>query len=523
MPRSVSDLYNDQTGRSVDDLYQDQQPDQPDTSEADKVREQGPIRRTLGSIADVVNPLPGLGKLGKAMWENPLPHKLDPLANAAGGFMGLEYGREAVDHANHGRWGDALRSALQANPLGAYIRRGYEKVGEQYGMGNTAGAIGTGIGEGINAAAGGGAFAEGGVAREGLDVGLGNTELHIPGTADVANVGKNYARRVYQGALLPNKWFRDLPGAQLKETLDKGLREGIMPSESGFQKASGRVADLSDQIDDIAMKHADERLPMDRVDMAGSLEIPGYEKNLFSSEKRQMADVNKNLRGIKFTDADPQEIIDAKQQMADAINVKAKLTNPPGQPFPPDVTVDDISDAALRATKYPSTMTVKDLMELKRTVRDSLTTPQGRLLASDIVDSFANHIAGAANQTITSAFPELKALGLEDRDWINLRTIIKEAAGKTANRSISGLAGAMTPMAIAVKGAEGAATAGKAAIIGAVMRNPVVRSRLASLVFRASNGATGLTQTMARFGAIDAELNRMEDADQRNAASTNAR
>lgn len=526
---------------NADDLFTDGP--QVDTSSADKANPNSksytsPVGRFFSEGWKRNNllalPYRGAKAVGEDMWDTivsnkPPTHTIDFYKGLAGG-VGSEIGDTMKQGFEDIKAGHPILGASKMLTGGPEIG----DIGEKVGEGDVAGALGAGTGDVVNAAVFGGALKEGGVGQKILQ--------------PLENKGVGFARRVYQGALRPNKWFRDKPPSELNAILDKGLEDTVLPNEGGIQRAQGHVSATSDAMDDVAMAHGGARLDVSGLDQAASLDnLADYNKNVFDMERRGLRGVKKNWDRIKWEDADPQEITAAKDQYAqqlNAKNVQAKLTGgqmtgvggqplssspimgPGGSPMPPQMpvfTAADIPDIYVKGTQFPSSMTLKDLVELKQTIRKSLTSPTGRLMASDVIDSYANHLAGSANQIIAGAFPELKELGLQNRDWINLRQIIKEAASKNANTSLTGLSGAMAPMAIVAKGVEGASMAGQAAMLGGIIKSPVLRARLASMVYKASRGAIPLSDTLGRLGAIGASLDNQESNDQRNAAAINAK
>lgn len=515
MPRNAADIYaaeaDPNAPRNAADIYSDGPVTaaQPDTTSADKVRTQGTLRRFLsaGWQATAGGALDAAGKVATAAWQNPLLHKADPLIEMGKSVMGVDYAKKAWEAVQSGRYGDALRYSTQANPAGAFIAHGYEGIGEKIGEGDVAGAAGDVTGNVANVAAMGGALGEGGA-------------LEGPANA-VKNAGTGLARRIYQKVNLPNRWFRKLPQNEQNLALDKGLDNWVKPTAGGTMKAEGRVSSGSDQIEDIAMvNHPDDRLAAGDLDTSAQLN-DSYKYNMQSPIRRKLWNINTNYRRLKFETADPQEIADARAQIASDATQKARaeyasqVFQGKTPSYPKDILPEDIPDSVVKATAYPSTMSVKDMMILKRTIRQSVDPA----VRNGAVDAMAGHIAKTANDTIIGAFPELKELGQDTRDWIRVRDMVKEASGKAANRSMTGLAGAMTPMAIAVKGVEGATTAGQAALIGSVMRWPALQATLASMVYKASQGAVPLSSFMARMGAMTATLDNMEDKDQREAAA----
>lgn len=400
-----------------------------------------------------------------------------------------------------------------------------ESIGEKTGEGDIAGAAGTGVGVLGNAA---------------LMSGVADPAINAA-TSKIKDYGISKARKYITEVDKPNAWFSKLPVEVQNKAKDFILQNGLNPTEAGRLAASEKVQGLQDTADSLVMKNpavAGERVPVSELDDAASLKSgmqPNYDKAGQTATRKGFEDVQKNYERMKFEAADPAEILAQKQKLADKVNAKNLQEHAAYEesgwqhPKPRMLSANDITDSQVKAVWSPETLTRQDLIEMKRAYRKELSTPNGNLaVANDAVASYQNHLAAKANEIVQQGIPELQQIGLQTRDAINARRIIDDAAGRLAKNVAGGISGAAAaPVAGAVavvkgvvKGAQaGATTWGLAKIF----KDPIVKSQLASMIYRASNGTQGLATATARLGAISAMLDNQVDMENRQADAINAK
>jgi hypothetical protein len=460
----------------------------PDTSSADAVRTKpGPQRFNEAAVSR----LPSIEGISAAVAS---PRKT--LRNITGADAYEEGGQMIRD----GNIGEGFKHIWKGSPFYRIPAELASAVGEKIGEEDYAGAAGVATGETVNALLGAGGGRAAGELVESPTLALG--------------------RNMQQNAHMPRKLLRDKPN--LDTVIDRSAREWIAPTQGGAAKAHGLANDAVAKIDDLAMNtHAADRVPMDAVDAAATVKgNPGYEKSLDSGTKSQMKGMQDMERSVKFDFADPAEIQKVKDFMANQINatnVHKSLTQP-GFTMPTPLTAADIPDVAVKGLKYPSTMTVKDMMELKRVTRDTYTSSQGQLLVNNVVDAMAKDVAVAANETLIQAFPELKQLGIEARDLIDMEKMAKESAAR--NHTLTGIPGAGVPHTLMT---QGASAAGFYGVLAALFKSATLKSRVASTLYKVSDGAVAGSDVLARLAAIEAEYEKVNRKEQKDAQAANAK
>lgn len=265
---------------------------------------------------------------------------------------------------------------------------------------------------------------------------LESMKASIPGAAGAAS-------KLYESALKPST---TLSPAERASTVSTGLNNAIPVSESGLDKLSGLVNDLNSTVQAKIQAGAQAGATVNKYAVASRL---GKTANQFATQVNPEADLNAVSRsGNEFLQNQPTQIpADVAQQIKSG--------------------------------------TYKQLGNKAYGELDSASIEAQKALARGI------------KEELQKQFPEIQGLNSAEGKLLDLQPILERAVGRIRNHQLIGIG---TPIA----GAAGAAVTGSSGIgavsgiLKAVVDDPIVKSRLAIILNKASKGQLSLSSGAAK-------------------------
>jgi hypothetical protein len=313
------------------------------------------------------------------------------------------------------------------------------------------------------------------------------------------------ARRMYQRALKPSPATHTLPEVQTMTT--EAIESGIPISEKGVVKLRGLIDDLNRKITD---KIKDERYtPI--IKRTGSsreamVDPQAVAKRTGPTRAKFMNQVNPES-DVAAIDASTKEFL--KKQGAK-----------PGKPaVPPQPTgLLDAQGKSIMTSGTPATaatpslpMSAEEAQNVKVGTYRQLRGKYGELDSAAVESQKA--LARGIKEELETKFPEIHDLNAEESRKIGLDEALERAVKRIGNRNFVSLTGAIAGGTLGVgtaamtgSSAEGAAMAAVTATIYQVIADPVVQSKLAIALNRASKGLRSTSVANARVAGYLAAL-----------------
>lgn len=262
---------------------------------------------------------------------------------------------------------------------------------------------------------------------------------------------KDNAARMYQSALKPST---RLSPSKVATAVNTGLEHGIPVSEAGVEKLSSLIDDVNDKIK--ATIAADPARPVNKFAVASRLSDTAKK---FATQVNPTADLNAiNEAGNEF--------LDTQKNPIPAADAQALKTG----------TYQQLSSKAYGEMKSASIESQKAL-------------------------------ARGLKEELAEAFPELKDLNAQDTRFYGLEPILEKAVQRISNHQLIGIG---TPaVGISAKAITGS---GPAAAVSGFMKmlvdNPMVKSRLAIMLNKASKGRLTPAMAQSRVAAYSSALSK---------------
>jgi len=293
----------------------------------------------------------------------------------------------------------------------------------------------------------------------GVNMALPGAEVKLP----LANAAKNVSKRMYQSALKPSKTYA---ASQISDMVNTGLDAGIPISSGGVKKLGSLIDDLQKKVKAKIQSGSASGVTVDPAKVASRTD------SLKSSFSKQV-NPNSDLAAI---DAAKQEFL----------------------------------------SNNPNPLSAVDAQEMKTgTYKQLKSKAYGGELGSAVVES-QKALTRGIKEELEIPFPEIKGMNAQEGKFIGLDEAMETAVKRIENRDIFSLGGKISGgaglAAGVVTGHEGlGAVAGVA--LHYVMSDPMVQSRLAIAVNRASKGKISITQARARIAGYANALGNASSAD----------
>jgi hypothetical protein len=282
----------------------------------------------------------------------------------------------------------------------------------------------------------------------GQSVGMGLATAIPTKISDMMKIGvpsgaADIAARQYQSALKPSTV---LPRSEVQNMVQTGLNNAIPVSPSGIEKLGSMVDDLNQKIAGEIAKNPNQ--PINKYSVASRL---GKTAQQFGTQVNPEGDLN---------------------------------------------AVSESGNEFLR--NQPTDIPASDAQALKQgTYRQLGDKAYGELSSATMESQKA--LARGLKEELAIAFPELSGLNAQDSQLLNLQDTLQRAVNRISNHQIAGIG---TPMAAAgakaITGSTGAA--GVAALMKAVFDDPLVKSKLAIALNRASKNGITIPMAQAKLG-----------------------
>lgn len=308
-----------------------------------------------------------------------------------------------------------------------------------------------------------GDYAKGAGASTGMGLALAAPEV-LKGAGDLLNpaikdAAQAKAADMYQSALKPST---TLSPTKAESAISTGLAKGIPVSEDGVAKLSGLIDDLNSKIK--ATVAANPTVPINKFQVASRLS-------------------------------------DTADRFSRQVN--------------PEADLDAISDAGNEFLRnQPGEIPAADAQALKTGTYQQLKGKSfGELKTASIEAQKA--LARGLKEELNTAFPELSGLNAQESRLFDLQPLLEKAVARNSNHQLIGIG---TPAAAAagrmVTGSG--AGAGVAAVLKAVVDDPMIKSRLAIALNRAG---VPMASVNTRLAAYSAALGNATTAEAPNGAS----
>jgi hypothetical protein len=268
------------------------------------------------------------------------------------------------------------------------------------------------------------------------------------------------AQRMYQSALKPSTTMEPW---QRTSAIKTGLNADIPVSEGGLEKLNTLVSGLNSEIDNVIASK------------------PGATINKFAVTRR-LGDVSNRFGNQVAPSSDLAKVADVGNDFLD--------------------------------TK-PGRIPAAQAQEIKKGTYQTIgSRAYGEVKAAQIESEKA--LARGIKEELETQFPEIKGLNQQESNFLGLEPSLQRALGRNSNHQMLGIG---TP--IAAGGAAAATGSSKfGAVVGtikAVVDNPIVKSKLAIAINKASKGSISLPAARAKVAAystaLAGSLGQMENQD----------
>jgi len=280
----------------------------------------------------------------------------------------------------------------------------------------------------------------------------------------IAGMTGELPERMYQSALKPSLSARNLP--KIQGQVATGLKEAIPVSNAGVSKISGLIRDLRQTITNTIKSNPEATISPEAVGARlkssgkgfGEQVLPNADLDAIAAARSQwlnrfvIRDSEGNITGFKQI---PVEEAQGMKQGTYRVNAKK---------------YNELSSAQMEAEKA---------------------------------------LARGIKEELENIFPDLKGLNAREGALIELRNQLVRAVGRTKNWEVftPGLYGTLG--GIGVGAAAGWEAGGATAAVMSLLRNPVVKSRLAIALTKAAKNAGNPISTRAAYMMVDSKALQM--------------
>ncbi|MDE2020693.1 MAG: hypothetical protein KGJ13_10190 [Patescibacteria group bacterium] len=287
-------------------------------------------------------------------------------------------------------------------------------------------------------------------AASGIGLNLASPKLLESVKASIPKAGP-IASRLYESALKPSTTLSPAERATAAAT---GMENSIPVSESGLDKLAGLVKSLNDKVQTTIQNAANSGATVNKYSVAGRL---GQTAQKFATQVTPESDLNAVAdTGNEFLRNQPTNIpADVAQKLKSG--TYTQLGNK---------AYGELSSASVEAQKA-----------LARGIKEELQTQ----------------------------FPEIKGLNAEEGKLLELQPLLERAVARISNHQLIGIG---TP----IMGAAGTAVTGStglgavSGILKAVVDDPIVKSRLAIILNKASKGQLTIPAGLAKVSGYSNAL-----------------
>lgn len=380
--------------------------------------------------------------------------------------------------------------------------------------------------------------------------GLEGGPRNIP--APVRDAANNLASRWYQSALKPPTG--DLGDA--RAMVNTGLQNGIPVSEAGVAKISSLVDQLNQTISseiaegskartdigteqvtspavaggtsaDIAAGLAARRAQSQLGSMASVLpsRITGPTNAIADSLGSQASTIPDSIFGPKSASVMAKQIAQATVDPRDVVTRLDDLRDRFSQQVAPEsdlAAIDSVKQEFLR--NNPDAMSASDAQALKVGTYRQLSSRNYSEQSSATIEA-QKQLARGLKEEIETQFPEISSLNSKESQLLGLNDALQRAVARIGNRDIYSIGGKIATagggaLAGATHGVYGAAGGALAAtILHRVITDPVVKSRIAMGLYRASRGGVSARTAAARVQMYSNALGSAASAANQNGAN----
>lgn len=272
---------------------------------------------------------------------------------------------------------------------------------------------------------------------------LESIKASIPGAAPMAAM-------IYESALKPKT---TLPLAERAAAVSTGLENAIPVSEKGLDKLSGLISNLNDAVQNKIKAGSAAGATVNKYAVAGRLSDTAKR---FSTQVNPSADLNAVAdSGSEFLSSQPTNISALSAQQLKS-GTYQQLGNK---------AYGELSSASIEAQKA-----------LARGIKEELQTQ----------------------------FPEIKGLNQQEGKLLDLQPLLERAVGRIGNHQLVGIG---TPI---VAGAGAALKSAKTGIVGGIIKaivdDPLVKSKLAIALSKASKGTLTVPASLAKIAGYSNAL-----------------
>lgn len=341
-----------------------------------------------------------------------------------------------------GNYGEGMAHALYG--IIPFLGPQMDQAGTNIGTGKTAEGLGQSVGMGLNVSA----PAVVGAAGKALG--------SVPGVGTAADA---LSRRMYQTSMKPST---TLGPTRVGQIVDTGLTNEIPISEGGLSKLNDLVSDLNSKVQAKIQAGSNAGATVNKFDVTSRLNPTATRFATQANPEADMAAIANS--GNEFLRNQPNEIPAADAQAVKSGTYKQLSSKAYGE----------LDSAAVESQKA-----------LARGIKEELETQ----------------------------FPEIKGLNADEGKLLGLQPVLERAVSRINNRDILSLGGKI--ISTGAGGAIGALSGNpEGAAIGSagalalhyVMTDPVIQSRLAFALQRASKGTLPAGAAQARVGAYVSAL-----------------